>query len=191
MLDMWAAVAPPSSCGFTLYSPRKATMVLVDKLRVPIRLMATCWLLSAGQPAMSIAQDRQETPLQVEIRTQLDFSRAATAGTQGGQISVDPHNGARQVDGDIVDLGGSALAGSAIVRGEPGRTIRIDMPLSIRMTGTSGGMIVVTNLRTNLPPSPRLDGFGQLEFTFGGDLRISGNVAGTFRGRIPITAEYQ
>lgn len=156
---------------------------------IPLALCA-CWLMSAAPAAASAAQE-EETPLQVEIRTQLDFSRAASAGTGGGQISVDPASGTRAFEGGIVDLGGSALAGSAIVRGAPGRTVRIDLPLSIRMTGSSGGAIEVSNLRTNLPPNPKLDAFGQLEFSFGGDLRISGSVAGTFRGRIPITAEYE
>lgn len=139
----------------------------------------------------SFAQEANEIPLHVEIRTQLDFSKAATGGSSGGRISIDPNNGSRQTAGDIVDLGGSALAGSAVVTGEPGRSIRVDLPLSIRMSGSSGGAIEIRNLRTNLPPHARLDGFGRLEFSFGGDLEIKGNIAGTFRGRIPITAEYE
>jgi Domain of unknown function (DUF4402) len=156
------------------------------KLRSVLPILLACWLLPAGAFA---AQD--ETPIQVEIRTQLDFSRAASAGSGGGQISVDPTSGTRAFEGGVVDLGGSALAGSAIVRGEPGRAVRIDLPLSIRMTGSNGGAIEVSNLRTNLPPNPKLDSFGQLEFSFGGDLQISGNISGTFRGRIPVTAEYE
>jgi hypothetical protein len=164
------------------------------KLRRKSIAILSCWLLLAGAADAPMVIDQDEAtrvPLRVEIRTQLDFSRAATAGSGGGQISIDPQNGTRSVDGDVVDLGGSALAGSAVVTGQPGRHVRIDMPLSIRMTGTSGGTIEITNLRTNLGPEPRLDHFGRLEFSFGGDLRISGSVAGTFRGRIPITAEYE
>lgn len=147
-------------------------------------------LLLCGAGA-SVAQEADEIPLQVEIRTQLDFSKAATGGSSGGRISIDPNNGSRQMAGDIVDLGGSALAGSAVVTGEPGRSIRIDLPMSILMSGSSGGAIEIRNLRTNLPPNAKLDGFGRLEFSFGGDLEIKGSVAGTFRGRIPITAEYE
>ena len=148
-------------------------------------------LLFAVSNSASFAQETNEIPLQVEIRTQLDFSKAATAGTNGGRISIDPSNGSRQMAGDIVDLGGSALAGSAVVTGEPGRSVRVDMPMTIRMTGSLGGTIEISNLRTNLPPQSRLDNFGKLEFSFGGDLEIKGSVAGTFRGRIPITAEYE
>jgi Domain of unknown function (DUF4402) len=164
------------------------------KLRFKTLTILSCWLLLAGAgsaPYQVDLSEGAEVPLNVEIRTQLDFSRAATGGSGGGQISIDPDSGSRRVEGDVVDLGGSALAGSAVVTGTPGRAVRIDMPLSIRMTGSSGGSIEITNLRTNLPPGPKLDHFGRLEFFVGGDLRISGSVAGTFRGRIPITAEYE
>jgi hypothetical protein len=157
------------------------------KLRLLI-IMLACWLLPAG---LAVAQDEGEIPLQVEIRTQLDFSRATSGGKGGGRISIDPDSGTRQVAGNLVDLGGSALAGTAVVTGEPGRQIRIDLPLSIRMTGSHGGAIEITNLRTNLPPGARLDAFGKLEFSFGGDVNVDGNSTGTFRGRIPITAEYE
>jgi hypothetical protein len=157
------------------------------KLRLLI-IMLACWLLPAG---LAVAQDKGEIPLQVEIRTQLDFSRATTGGKGGGRISIDPDSGTRQVAGNLVDLGGSALAGTAVVTGEPGRQIRIDLPLSIRMTGSHGGAIEITNLRTNLPAGARLDAFGKLEFSFGGDVNVDGNSTGTFRGRIPITAEYE
>jgi hypothetical protein len=169
-------------------------MSMMAKLRRTSFAALSCWLLLAGATDAPVIVDQNEAarvPLRVEIRTQLDFSRAATAGSGGGQISIDPQSGSRSVGGDVVDLGGSALAGSALVTGQPGRHVRIDMPLSIRMTGSSGGSIEITNLRTNLGPDPKLDHFGRLEFSFGGDLRISGNVAGTFRGRIPITAEYE
>ena len=149
-----------------------------------------CLLLACSGGA-SVAQEADEIPLQVEIRTQLDFSKAASGGSGSGRISIDPNSGSRQMAGDIVDLGGSALAGSAVVTGDPGRSIRIELPMSIRMSGSGGGAIEVSNLRTNLPPNAKLDGFGRLEFSFGGDLEIKGSVAGTFRGRIPITAEYE
>jgi Domain of unknown function (DUF4402) len=155
-------------------------------------LFGAAMLLGAGsQPDPFAINDSADAPLNVEIRTQLDFSRAASGGSGGGQISIDPNSGARNVAGDVVDLGGSALAGSAIVTGAPGRAVRIEMPFTIRMNGANGGAIEITNLRTNLPPGPKLDSFGRLEFSFGGDLRITGDVAGTFRGRIPITAEYE
>lgn len=159
--------------------------------------LIACWLTLAGaaeptpQMAGFSAAHVDETPLRVEIRTQLDFSRATTGGTGTGQISINPDNGTRSVAGDVVDLGGSALAGSVILTGEPGRAVKIDMPSTIRMTSSTGSAIQITNLRTNLSSQSKLDHFGRLEFNFGGDLVINGSVAGAFRGRIPITAEYE
>ena len=165
--------------------------------RTKIVTAAFFWLLLAGaaKPGYQATEfgssKKNDATLHVEIRTQLDFSRATSSGSGNGQISIDPHNGDRRVIGDVIDLGGSALAGSAILTGEPGRAVKVDMPRSIRMTSSNGGAIEITNLRTNLLPNVKLDNFGKLEFSFGGDLVIKGSVAGTFRGRIPITAEYE
>jgi hypothetical protein len=133
----------------------------------------------------------REIPISIDITTQLDFSRAAIADKNGGNIRVDAQSGSRSVDGGLVDLGSFGLAGTAVVRGEPGRGVRIDMPASIRMTSSTGGQIDITDLRTNLAAAPRLDSFGQLSFAFGGKVQVHGTVSGTFRGRIPITADYE
>ncbi len=128
--------------------------------------------------------------LRIEIRTQLNFSRA-TVGKSGGQIAIDPESGNRQMGGSAVDLGGMALAGTAVVTGAPGRQVRIDLPDTVRMTNNRGGALTIRNLRTNLTTMPRLDSFGKLEFAFGGDLHITGGAFGDYRGRIPITAQYE
>ncbi len=133
----------------------------------------------------------QTRPLNIEVRSSLDFSRATSTGSSGGRIAIDPDSGARTVSGDVLDLGGSPFAGSAVVTGEPGRRIRVGMPATIRLTNATGGVVEIVSLRTNLSPAPRLDLYGKLEFSFGGDLLLKGNVAGRFRGRIPITAEYE
>ena len=150
--------------------------------------------VGAQQPGPDpFARDSEEKirPLDIEIRSSLDFSRATATGGNGGRIAIDPNSGARTVSGDVVDLGGSPFAGSAVVTGEPGRAIRIEMPSTIKLTSATGGSVEIVNLRTNLSPAPRLDMFGRLEFSFGGDLLLKGNVSGQFRGRIPITAEYE
>jgi hypothetical protein len=130
------------------------------------------------------------TELRIEIRTELNFSRATVSG-QGGKIRVDPQSGNRAVDGGVVDLGGMALAGTAIVHGSPGKMVRIELPSTVRMSNAHGGALTIHNLRTNLSAAPRLDNFGNLEFAFGGDLEVSGDAYGDYRGRIPITAQYE
>jgi hypothetical protein len=160
-----------------------------------IRVRSVIRVLSAGLllPLLGGAGDGElpAVPISIDITTQLDFSRAAVSDKVGGNIRVDAQSGLRSVDGGLVDLGGFGLAGSAVVRGEPGRGVRIDMPPSIKMTSSTGGQIDISDLRTNLSPAPRLDSFGQLNFAFGGKLQVHGNVSGTFRGRIPINAEYE
>jgi hypothetical protein len=146
-----------------------------------------CKPSEAGQNA----EVRREIPLSIEITTKLDFSRAALSGADGGEIELDPQSGSRRIDGGIRDMGGSALAGMAVVKGEPGRQVRIDMAGSARMTSSTGGSVEITALRTSLSANPRLDQTGRLEFSFGGRLIVRGNASGTFRARIPITAQYE
>lgn len=133
----------------------------------------------------------REIPISIEITTNLDFSKAALAGLGGGEIKLDPEGNQRSIVGGLVDLGGYPAAGSAIVKGEPGRSVRIDLPSEVRMTSSTGGVIRISGLRTNLSAVPRLDATGQLGFSFGGKLEVSGNMAGTFRGRLAITANYE
>lgn len=152
-----------------------------------------CRLCSqSGTVEKASAVPREEIPLTIEITANLDFSRAAIAGSGGGgRIEVDPDNGARAVRGGLVDLGGYANAGTAQLRGEPGRPVRIDLPPSVRMTSSTGGYIEITGLRTNLPGVPQLDSTGRLTFSFGGRIEVHGDMTGLFRGRIPITANYE
>ncbi|MFN3451040.1 MAG: DUF4402 domain-containing protein [Sphingorhabdus sp.] len=152
---------------------------------------ASCLLCTGGSVPTALTEIDRSTPLSIEITTKLDFSRAALPASGGGQIELDPHNGNKRVAGGMVDLGGAALAGSAIVTGEPGRAVRIDMPTSARMTSAAGGVVEITGIRTSLMGASRLDSTGRLEFSFGGTLVVRGNVSGTFRARIPITAQYQ
>lgn len=170
------------------------------KLRALMALGLLPLLLAAGDDACRLCKPGatgeqltsvREIPLSIEITTKLDFSRAALSGSGGGEIDVDPQSGSRRVDGGMVDLGGSALAGAAIVKGEPGRPVRIDMPANARMTSSTGGVVEITGLRTSLTGNPRLDQTGRLEFSFGGRVVVRGNSAGTFRARIPITAQYE
>ena len=170
------------------------------KLRAVGALGLLPLLLAAGEPdcllcapdsAPETKTPEHSAPLSIEITTELDFSRAALPASGGGEIELDPISGSKRVHGGIVDLGGQALAGTATVTGEPGRAVRIEMPTSARMTSPTGGTVEITGLRTSLMGGARLDSAGRLEFSFGGTLIVRGNVSGTFRTRIPITAQYK
>jgi Domain of unknown function (DUF4402) len=158
---------------------------------VPAALSAEECRLCTSQPSGGEAgkPERQE-PLHVDIISGLSFNRTAHTGNGGGQISVDT-NGTSNIRGGLINLGGYAVAGNALVRGAPGRIIRIDLPSNVQMTSSTGSKIEIVDLRTDLPASPRLDSSGQLSFSFGGELNVAGDLSGSFRGRIPITAQYE
>ena len=82
------------------------------------------------------------------------------------------------------------MVGSVVVRGEPGRLVRIGLPASILLYGRTGGSIRLDSLMTDLPSHPRLDSQGSLQFRFGGALHVEGNADGDFRGDVPITVDY-
>jgi len=128
--------------------------------------------------------------LHISITTSLDFDRLALTGPSGGAVTLDPDSGNRLVTGELRGLGGMWLSGTAEVTGEPGRVVRIDLPSEVVLRAPGGGKAELESLQTNLGASPRLDASGRLTFSFGGKLRVSGNAAGDYRGRIRITVNY-
>jgi hypothetical protein len=82
------------------------------------------------------------------------------------------------------------MPGTATIRGEPGRALRIELPRRITLYSLSGGEMTFDQVVSDLPSLPRLDSAGRLTFRFGGRLSISGNSDGDYRGDFPITVEY-
>ena len=133
---------------------------------------------------------KAEVPLRVDVETQLDMGRVAV-GAMGGEVELDPLSGARRVRGDVVDLGGFALTGVVTVRGEPGAEVRVILPATVDLEGSHGRTARVTGLVTDLSAAPRLGADGRLQFRFGGRLQVAALDDGDYRGRIPVTVEYQ
>lgn len=148
-------------------------------------------MLCGKQESGSVAASRKaEVPLRIDIETQLDMGRVA-AGAGGGEVEIDPVTGVRRVRGDVRDLGGFAVTGTVTVRGEPGAEVRVFLPASVDLESGGGGTARVVGLATDLTAAPRLGPDGQLIFRFGGRLQVSGASGGDYRGRIPVTVEYQ
>jgi len=135
--------------------------------------------------------EEREIPLRIEVTTKLSFSRMALTGNGAAQAALDPESGQRKLSGEIMGLGGYPVAGSVTLTGTPGKSVRIDLPRSIKMLSSTGGSILINDIRSTLNAAPRLDANGKLDFSFGGRLEINGNMSGSFRGRIPITAHYE
>lgn len=159
-------------------------------LAAPSAASAQCALCSTAERESATTGRKGETPLRVEVDTQLDMGRVA-AGAGGGEVELDPATGARRLRGDVIDLGGFALTGVVTVHGEPGAEIRVILPATVDLEGGNGSIARVVGLATDLNAAPRLGPDGRLQFRFGGRLQVSGIGGGDYRGRIPVTVEYQ
>ncbi len=128
--------------------------------------------------------------IRLEIETSINFGRLVQFGEGEGSAMIAP-DGARAVAGAITGIGARAMVGTVVIRGEPGRTVRVDLPRQIQLYSLGGGTISFDQVRSDLPDLPRLDGAGQLSFHFGGRIRVLGSAEGDYRGEMPITVEYQ
>lgn len=152
----------------------------------PQDAIAPCRLCDSTESGESA---KPSTPVSLDVETSLDFDRLILAGAGEGSAELSPE-GDRSVTGSITAIGARAMVGEVIIRGEPGRIVRVALPDRIELFGLSGGSIRLESIRSDLPPMPRLDGDGRLSFRFGGVLRVSGDVDGEFRGVVPIEVEY-
>lgn len=127
--------------------------------------------------------------LTVRIDAALDFSTAVYTNRNSGSIAIEARTGRRQMIG-LTALGGPALVGTVTITGEPFARIEVGLPRAVVLTSNLGGTADVTEIRTDLPPHPVIGADGRLVFTFGGRLTVRNGVDGDFRGRIPVTVEY-
>lgn len=148
---------------------------------------AQCRLCSA--PTTSRAGEAGDAAVSLQIESRLDFDRLVFTGPGLGSATLRP-DGSTSVSGGIAAISGRAMVGQAIVQGEPGRAIRIDLPPQIDLYSISGARISIADVISDLPAAPRLDSSGRLSFRFGGKLEVSGEAEGDYRGDIPIMVEY-
>jgi hypothetical protein len=148
---------------------------------------AQCRLCSA--PTTDLQQTEGGGPITLEVETSLDFDRLVLLDGGDGQATLLP-NGERSSAGSVATVSASAMVGSVSVHGDPGRTVRVEMPQRITLYSVGGGRVSISNIETDLPGLPRLDPAGNLNFRFGGRLTISGDSEGQYRGDVPITVEY-
>jgi hypothetical protein len=153
----------------------------------PAAAGAQCRLCEA--PSDLSTDEAAAGPIHLEVESTLSFDRLVLLSAGEGTAILKP-NGTRIVSGSLGDFSGSAMVGSAVVRGEPGRLVRIELPDVIELHSVSGSALLIDEIATDLPTSPRLDSGGRLSFRFGGRLKVNGEADGDYRGELPITAEY-
>lgn len=133
---------------------------------------------------------RERAPIQIDVESGLSFSRMALLHKGSGAAEIDPFSGQQVTSTNLMDLGGTSFTGRARVTGEPFQPVRVDLPGSVTLRSPGGATAELTDFVTDLPDLPVLDANGNLEFTFGGQLRTMGDGTGNFRGRIPIRVDY-
>ena len=131
-----------------------------------------------------------ERPLTIEIWTDLNFSKLALTGRTGGSAELSASGGGKQTTGELIDLGGISVSGHGKITGVPLREVRIDLPDRVDMTTADDGHAELAQFTTDLPAHPSLNANGELEFSFGARLVLSGGRGGNYRGRIPILVDY-
>lgn len=132
----------------------------------------------------------EQDQVRLEIETSLNFDRLILFGEGEGAAVIRP-DGSRAAEGTVADISPRAMVGSAVVHGEAGRTVRVELPRRIELYSLGGGRISFDDVASDLPSLPRLDSAGNLSFHFGGRIRITGDAEGEYRGDLPITVEYQ
>lgn len=147
-----------------------------------------CRLCPPSKEAADSARD-SEKPMAITVEAGLSFDQIILSGETGGSALIRP-DGSTQVDGGIAALSARAMVGRAEITGEPGRLVTVGLPRRIELYSASGGRVVIDSIVSDLPPAPRLDSRGLLRFRFGGRIQVSGDSEGTYRGEIPVTADY-
>ncbi len=132
---------------------------------------------------------RPASPLHLQVETRLDFDKVVFEGQGSAMLALSP-SGATRLSGAATAAGARAMPGIVLIRGEPGRAVRVDLPSQVQLFGNGTGLIRVDSLTTDLPSFPRIGDDGTLSFRFGGDLRLNGDSDGAYHGTADITVEY-
>src|SRR5215212_4265929 len=91
----------------------------------PSAARAQCRLCDA--PTTAVATEKSGQEITVEIETTIDFDRLVVAADGDGVAAIRP-DGSTAVQGAVTGISSRAMVGSAVVRGEPGRMVRIELP---------------------------------------------------------------
>ena len=170
------------------YAFLSLTALLGGALVMPAAAPAQCRLCQ--RPTTEPSEKASGGPIRIEVQARLDFDQLVVMDAALPGVARLLPDGTASTSGAVGAISGRAMVGSVVVRGEPGRMVRIGLPEEIRLYGLSGSSIRLDSLVTDLPPQARLDAQGSLQFRFGGALHIDGNLEGEFRGDVPVTVDY-
>jgi hypothetical protein len=162
--------------------------LLVAAAAAPSSLQAQCRLCDKPETTLSPGAASGDD-IQIDVETNINFDRLILARGGDGTAVIRP-DGSRTATGSLSEVGARAMVATVVVRGQPSRAVRVDLPTRIELFSLSGGRIAFDQVESDLPSAPRLDSAGRLTFRFGGRLRVTGDAEGDYRGDLPVTVEY-
>lgn len=173
------------------FRPALASLALIGAVALaapasPQDVVAPCRLCNAQDTP---TEENPAQPVQLDVEAGLDFDQLILGGAGDGSAELGP-DGSRVASGSVSAIGARAMVGEVMIRGEPGRQVRVDLPNSVTLYGMNGGSIRLESIRSDLPAAPRLDSNGRLGFRFGGVVRVTGDPDGDYRGDVRINVEY-
>ena len=96
--------------------------------------------------------DKPATPVELDVEANLDFDRLILAGPGDGSAELGP-DGVRTVTGSVTAISARAMVGEVVIRGEPGRVVRIELPRQYRtLWAVRAASIRLESIRSDLPP---------------------------------------
>lgn len=155
-------------------------------LCAPSIAQAQCRLCAVPSPD---AEAAKTPPVQLQVETSLDFDRLVLGSSGTGSAVLAP-DGSHRTSGSVLTLGARAMVGTVTVHGEPGRAIQVSLPHSISLYGWTGGEMRLDSILSDLPSLPRIGANGSLTFRFGGELHVSGDADGRYRGEFQVDVDY-
>src|SRR5688572_26027122 len=121
-----------------VFRPLRLIGIIAGMLGAVIAMPAAGQCRLCDTPTTVAPTETRSGEINLQIEAALDFDRLIMIGAGEGSAVVRP-DGSTQVSGMISAISTRAMVGSATVRGEPNRPVRIDLPRQINLYSLSGG----------------------------------------------------
>ncbi|SDH79040.1 DUF4402 domain-containing protein [Roseospirillum parvum] len=130
------------------------------------------------------------TRIRVRERLPLRFGNVITDPRRPGRVVILP-SGERRLEGGATDMGGRYNAAEFAIVGMPGRQFSVLLPEEIELRGRNG-TLTIRDFTTDSPETLRLNRIGLGRIGVGATLHMKpGQSSGHYRGRIPISVQYE
>ena len=139
VLDSVAAMSGPC-LTLSLSAALAAAGLVVSAPGRAQDIVAPCRLCRAD--ASKPLNARPLVPLRLQVETRLDFDKVVFEGSGSALFALSP-DGAARLTGAAAAAGARAMPGSVLIRGEPGRAVRVDLPGKVTLYGEGSGSLSI------------------------------------------------